>query len=162
MSKLISPCCNEELILVASIDTRRLYKCSKCKNYTDNKTKRKMKNKTIVLEGVEYKLVPVEKIEENKSETFYYGCDSDCGNFRFSVLLNDDGNIWKDTQTVTYYPEGATNKNNTEEWDNLDFLIDVLEDNENDEVTNLRKEIGDPKFINLINILQKVHEKGWI
>ncbi len=37
MSKLISPCCNEELILVASIDTRRLYKCSKCKNYTKPK-----------------------------------------------------------------------------------------------------------------------------
>ena len=38
MSELISPCCNEELILVASIDTRRLYKCSKCKNYTKPKS----------------------------------------------------------------------------------------------------------------------------
>ena len=37
MSELISPCCNEELILVAAIDTRRLYKCSKCKNYTKPK-----------------------------------------------------------------------------------------------------------------------------
>ena len=37
MSELISPCCNEELILVAAIDTKRLYKCSKCKNYTKPK-----------------------------------------------------------------------------------------------------------------------------
>ena len=43
MSELISPCCNEELILVAAIDTKRLYKCSKCKNYTKPK---KMKNYT--------------------------------------------------------------------------------------------------------------------
>lgn len=121
-----------------------------------------MENKTITLEGVEYKLVPVEKIEENKSVTFYYACDSDCGCFEFNVLLNDDGEIWEDTQSITYYPEGATNKNNTEHWDNNNFLLDVLEDNENVDVTNLRKEIGDPKFINLINILQKVHEKGWI
>jgi len=121
-----------------------------------------MENKTITLEGVEYKLVPVEKIAESESVTFYYACDSDCGYFEFNVLLNDDGEIWEDTQSITYYPEGAINTNNREYWDNNDFLLDVLEDNENIEVTNLRKEIGDPKFISLINILQKVHEKGWI
>ena len=37
MSELISPCCNTELILVVAMDTRRLYKCSKCKNYTKPK-----------------------------------------------------------------------------------------------------------------------------
>jgi hypothetical protein len=124
-----------------------------------------MKDKTIILEGVEYNLVPVEKTELNKnSVTFYYSCVSDCGYFEFSVLLNDDDDdeIWEGTQSVTYYPEGHTNKNNSDYWDNKDFLIDVLEDNENIEVTNLRKEIGESKFINLTNILQQVRKKGWI
>lgn len=122
-----------------------------------------MKDKTIILEGLEYNLVPVEetKVNEN-SVTFYYSCVSDCGYFEFSVLLNDDDEIWEGTQNVTYYPEGQTNKNNSDYWDNKDFLIDVLEDNENIEVTNLRKEIGDSKFINLTNILQQARKKGWV
>ena len=122
-----------------------------------------MKDKTIILEGVEYNLVPVEETKVNKnSVTFYYSCVSDCGYFEFSVLLNDDDEIWEGTQNVTYYPEGHTNKNNSDYWDNKDFLIDVLEDNENIEVTNLRKEIGDSKFINLTNILQQARKKCWI
>jgi len=123
-----------------------------------------MKNKTITLDGIEYNLVPVEEnVEKNKSVTFYYACDSDCGYFVFSILLNDDGEIWEGTQSVTYYPEGQKNENNKEIWDNNIFLVDILEESKNlTEATNLRKEIGDPKFINLINILQKVHEKGWI
>ena len=122
-----------------------------------------MKYKTITLEGVEYNLVPVEKTELNKnSVTFYYSCVSDCGYFEFSVLLNDDDEIWEGSQNITYYPEGHTNKNNSEYWDNKDFLIDVLEDDERTNVSYLRKEIGDSKFINLTNILQQVRKKGWI
>ena len=122
-----------------------------------------MKDKTIILEGVEYNLVPVEETKVNKnSVTFYYSCVSDCGYFEFSVLLNDDDEIWEGTQNVTYYPEGHANKNNSDYWDNKDFLIDVLEDNENIEVANKRKEIGDSKFINLTNLLQQVRKKGWI
>jgi len=122
-----------------------------------------MKDKTIILEGVDYNLVPVEETKVNKnSVTFYYSSISDCGYFEFSVLLNDDDEIWEGTQNVTYYTEGHANKNNSDYWDNKDFLIDVLEDNENIEVTNLRKEIGDSKFINLTNLLQQVRKKGWI
>ena len=56
-----------------------------------------MENKTIILEGVEYNLVPVEEnVEENESVTFYYACDSDCGYFEFNVLINNDGEIWKE------------------------------------------------------------------
>lgn len=120
-------------------------------------------SKTITLDGIEYNLVPVEDEKDNISTvTFYYACVSDCGYFEFGILLNDDGEIWEDTQSITYYPEGAANTNNREYWDNNIFLVDILEESENIEVTNLRKEIGDPKFINLINILQKVHKKGWI
>jgi len=122
-----------------------------------------MKDKTIILDGVEYNLVPVEKTKVNKnSVTFYYSCISDCGYFEFSVLLNDDGEIWEGTQNVTYYIEGHANKNNSDYWDNKDFLIDVLEDDERTNVSYLRKEIGDPKFINLTNLLQQVRKKGWI
>ena len=129
-------------------------------DWMDNKTK--MKDKTIILEGVEYNLVPVEETEVNEnSVTFYYGCVSDCGLFEFSILLNDD-EMWEGTQSVTYYPEGYKDKNKCEIWDNTSFLVDVLEDNENIEVTNLRKEIGDSKFINLTNLLQQVRKKGWI
>ena len=50
-----------------------------------------------------------------------------------------------------------------EVWDNNIFLVDLLEEGKNlTEATNLRKKIGDTKFISLINILHKVHEKGWI
>ena len=122
-----------------------------------------MKDKTIILEGVEYNLVPVEKTKVNEnSVTFYYSCVSDCGYFEFSVLLNDDDEIWEGTQNVTYYPVGHTNKNNSEYWDNKDFLIDVLEDDERTNVSYLRKEIGESKFINLANLLQQVRKKGWI
>ena len=123
-----------------------------------------MKNKTITLDGIEYNLVPVEDEKDNTDTvTFYYACDSDCGFFQFSILLNDDGEIWEGTQSVTYYPEGRKNENNKEIWDNNIFLVDLLEEGKNlTEATNLRKKIGDTKFISLINILHKVHEKGWI
>ena len=107
-----------------------------------------MKNKTITLDGIEYNLVPVEDEKDNTSTvTFYYACDSDCGFFQFSILLNDDGEIWEGTQSVTYYPEGQKNENNKEIWDNNIFLVDILEESKNlTEATNLRKEIGDTKL----------------
>jgi len=118
---------------------------------------------TIVLDGVEYNLVPVKETEVNEnSVTFYYACVSGCGLFEFSILLNDDGEIWEGSQSVTYYPEGYNDENKGELWDNKNFLVDVLEVNENIEVTNLRKEIGDSKFINLTNLLQQVRKKGWV
>tara|TARA_R110001592_G_C13001838_1_gene735976 strand:+ start:578 stop:1012 length:435 start_codon:yes stop_codon:yes gene_type:complete len=136
-------------------------------DWMDNKTK--MKDKTIILEGVEYNLVPVEETEVNEnSVTFYYGCVSDCGLFEFSILLNDDDEIWEGTQSVTYYPEGYKDKNKCEIWDNTSFLADVLEYHKtplpdiNIEVTNLRTEIGNHKFIDLTNLLQLVRKKGWV
>ena len=37
--------------------------------------------------------------------------------FEFNVLINDDGEIWEGTQSVTYYPEGGKNENNMDEND---------------------------------------------
>ena len=121
-----------------------------------------MKNKTIILEGVEYNLVPVdtkEIVEENV--TFYYACDSDCGFFQFSILLDDQNEIWEGTQSVTYYPDGQTNKNNIEYWDNPNFLREVLRDEKINEYSDM-PQITRHHEQNLVNLLKKVYEKGWI
>ena len=65
MSELISPCCNEELILVASIDTRRLYKCSKCKNYT--KPKQRWVKKLKIL-NLKYWKILIVYLNQNKKD----------------------------------------------------------------------------------------------
>ena len=121
-----------------------------------------MKNKTITLDGIEYNLVPVEDEKDNTSTvTFYYACDSDCGFFQFNILLNDDDEIWEGTQSVTYYPDGQTNKNNCEYWDNPDFLREVLRDKKINEYSDM-PQITQHHEQNLVGLLQKVHEKGWI
>ena len=126
------------------------------------KTKTKMKNKTIILEGVEYNLVPVEDEKDDTSTvTFYYACDSDCGFFTFHILLDDQGEIWEDTQSITYYPDGQTNKNNIEYWDNSDFLREVLRDEKINEYSDM-PQITQHHEQNLVNLLKRVHEKGWI
>ncbi len=121
-----------------------------------------MKNKTIIIEGVEYNLVPVEDEKDNISDvTFYYGCDSDCGYFTFYILLDDQGKIWEGTQSVTYYPDGQTNKNNSECWDNPDFLREVLLDKRINEYSDM-PQIPQHHEQNLVNLLERVHGKGWI
>ena len=120
-----------------------------------------MKNKTIILEGVEYNLVPVEDKIEEENVTFYYACDSDCGYFQFHILLDDQGEIWEDTQALTYYPEGQVNKNNSECWDNPNFLREVLSDKKINEYSDM-PQITQHHEQNLVNLLKKVHEKGWI
>jgi len=121
-----------------------------------------MKNKTIVLDGIEYNLVPVEDDKSDTSTvTFYYACVSDCGYFEFGILLNDDGEIWEDTQSITYYPEGVINANNREYWDNTDFLREVLRDKKINEYSDM-PQITQQHQQNLVNLLEEVHKKGWI
>ncbi len=122
-----------------------------------------MKNKTIILEGVEYNLVPVEDEKDDTSTvTFYYACVSDCGYFEFNILLNDDGEIWENTQSITYYPEGANNTNNSEIWDNSDFLRDILRDKEIHEYSEITWQLHLNNEKNLVKLLEEVHKKGWI
>ena len=124
-----------------------------------------MRNK-VEIDGKGYELVPLE-VEEKESRPdpiFYYGCDSECGIFSFNILLNDDGEAWKDTQSVTYYPEGFNKKAHYESWDNVGFLNDVL-DNPTDtyviEVKELIKS-NSGEFEDLVHLLKHVREKGWI
>ena len=127
-----------------------------------------MKNKTITLDGIEYNLVPVEDDKSDTSTvTFYYACVSDCGYFEFSILLDDQGEIWKGTQSVTYYPDGQTNKNNSEYWDNSHFLREVLRDKKINEYSESHNDMVGVSFDlthqqNLVNLLEEVHKKGWI
>ena len=121
-----------------------------------------MKNKTITLDGIEYNLVPVEDEKDNISTvTFYYACDSDCGFFQFGILLNDDDEIWEGTQSITYYPEGVTNANNKEYWDNPNFLREVLRDKKINEYSDM-PQITQQHQQNLVNLLEEVHKKSWI
>jgi hypothetical protein len=121
-----------------------------------------MNERTVEIDGVLYNLTPIAK-KNVSSVTFYYGCDSDCGFFSFNVLLNDDGKIWNDTQSITYYQEGQRNISKSEFWDNSFFLKDILNDNKvNKDIIELKNDIGMDKLNDLKNLLQKVHEKGWI
>lgn len=118
-------------------------------------------NKTIELDGKKYELVPLKNKKKETDIAFYYGCDSSCGHFKFSILLNDDGSLWKKTQSITYYPKGYGNKE-SEYWDNYEFLKNILDDPNDKDVVELKDGIKNTKFENLINLLQQVRKKGWI
>ena len=108
------------------------------------------------------KQIGEEDKDNTSTVTFYNGCDSDCGYFQFSVLLNDDdGLIWEDTQSITYYPDGQTNKNNIQYWDNPDFLREVLRDKKINEYSDM-PQITKHHQQNLVNLLEQVHGKGWL
>ena len=122
-----------------------------------------MKNK-VEIDGKWYELVPLEEKERKSEPNFYYGCDSVCGVFNFNILLNGDGDMWKGTESVTYYPKGYNKKDSSEIWDNVDFLNDVLDNptaHHVKEVKELIKNNGG-EFEDLIHLLEQVRKKGWI
>ena len=122
-----------------------------------------MRNK-VEIDGKWYELVPLEEKESKSDPTFYYGCDSECGNFSFNILLNDDDEAWKGTESVTYYPEGYSKRETYEFWDNIMFLNDLL-DNPTDQYVKEVKELiksNSGEFEDLVNLLKNVREKGWI
>ena len=121
-----------------------------------------MKNK-VEIDGKWYELVPLEEETDDtiKSVTFYYACDSDCGKFKFSVLLDKNGNVWEDTQSVSYYPNGR--KEESEYWDNPKFLISLLDPfTENTHVMDLKRGLASDELNTLLNLLRQVREKDWI
>ena len=122
-----------------------------------------MRNK-VEIDGKWYELVPLEKKESSPDPVFYYGCDSECGYFSFNVLLNDDGEAWKGTGSLEYYPKGINNKNDVEIWDSNIFLNDVLDSPTETYVIEVKELIksNSGEFEDLVNLLKNVREKGWI
>ena len=113
---------------------------------------------TIEINGVLYNLTPVKETHidnhEKITNTFYYGACSDDGRFEFSVLLNEENELWPDTQSITFLP----NTKEREIWDNVDYLKAILSGkNKCKDV-----EISDSDFRTLVNLLEGVRKKGWI
>jgi hypothetical protein len=122
-----------------------------------------MRNK-VEIDGKWYELVPLEEKESSPDPIFYYGCDSACGIFRFNILLNDDGDEWKGTGSLEYYPKGINNKDDVEIWDNDMFLNDVLDNPTDTDVIGVKELIkhNSGEFEDLVHLLKQVREKGWI
>ena len=124
-------------------------------------------NKVIEIDGEQYELVPLrgEKFDED-IVTYYSGADSDCGFFKFTILLNDDGSLCKGTESVTYYPKGQRDMNNTECWDNTDFLTNILDNPTNEVVCNTKEFLGNPhnvgEFRYLLALLMSLRGLGWL
>ena len=120
---------------------------------------------TIEIDGVRYKLTPVDSDNNNLNDfenTFYYGACSDCGHFEFSVLINEDNTISEGTQSITYSPKGALSKDGQEYWDNDKFLIDLLKENNTPEVRELKGSFSSDKYNSLRKLLVDVNERNWL
>jgi len=120
---------------------------------------------TIEIDGVKYKLTPVDSNDNNLNDfenTFYYGACSDCGHFEFSVLINEDNTISEGTQSITYSPKGALSKDGQEYWDNDKFLIDLLKENNTPEVRELKGSFSSDKYNSLRKLLVDVNERNWL
>ena len=123
-----------------------------------------MKNK-VEIDGKWYELVPMkEERTRDITNTFYYGCDSECGVFQFTVLMDEGGNVWEGTESITYYPKGLNNKENCEYWDNSNFLNAILDNPSSSDVVGVKCqiEINLGEFENLTYLLQQVRDKGWL
>tara|TARA_R110000803_G_scaffold37219_1_gene80195 strand:+ start:1924 stop:2298 length:375 start_codon:yes stop_codon:yes gene_type:complete len=123
-----------------------------------------MKNK-VEIDGKWYELVPMEEERtRDVTNTFYYGCDSECGIFQFHVLMDEGGNVWEGTESITYYPEGLNNKEICEYWDNSNFLNAILDRPSTSDVVEVKCqiEINLGEFEDLVYLLQQVRDKGWL
>jgi hypothetical protein len=112
----------------------------------------------IEIDGQWYRLVPEKELVVMKEEydvTFSYQCETPCGTFTFNILLDDDGKMWEDTQSVTYKPKGR----DAEYWDNSTWLkgLKTGEDPE-----NLLSMLTTKESNMFLHLLKQVEEKGWL
>ena len=118
-------------------------------------------NNKVEIEGKWYELVPMEKQDDTKPEleqpNAFYGCESVDGVFNFSVLLDDDGKSWKDTQSLTYKPKGGTE----EYWDNPDFLNGLV-NGATDCIGFLPHTFTEKDTNELLNVLNYAVKMGWL
>jgi len=112
--------------------------------------------KTIIIDGVEYDLVPKKEVK-NDNTTAYYSCMTDCGTFNFQILLNKDGSIWRDTESITY-KEG---KEDEDYWDNNRVIKGWLKGYSEDTKV-LEENINNEEIKVLNNLRQRILKLGWI
>ena len=116
--------------------------------------------KTIEIDGILYNLTPADEAKNKVKEvenTFYYGASSDDGKFEFCVLLNEEGDIWEGTQSVTYLP----NKGEKEIWDNVSYLKNVIEftfDFMEEDISPMTR----TEYNILRELLKGAQKRGWI
>ena len=105
--------------------------------------------------------------EPEQEYTRYYCIDCDKGYFRFFVLLNDEGEIWPETQVVEWYPLGMHDPNGREIWDNQRFLLDCvaapcdLDPESRRQVETTQVELGE-NWPRLVKILLSARAAGWM
>jgi len=124
-------------------------------------------NKVMEIDGQQYELVPLKgEIRDEDIVTYYSGADSDCGFFKFNVLLNEDGSLWKGTESITYYPKGQKDTNTAEYWDSPDFIVNILDDPTNGHVVDTKEQLDNTynggEFNNLVSLLRSVRKIGWL
>lgn len=116
--------------------------------------------KTIELDGVKYKLTPIEEVIEEiptDNTTSYLECITDCETFKFTILLKENGEIWKGTQAITYQ------KNKTEEdyWD-IESIIEGWLNYEEEPSNRLEEDLSTNEIKLLNSLRKKVNELGWM
>jgi len=118
-------------------------------------------NNKVEIDGSWYELVPMEKQDDTEPEleqpNAFYGIESVDGVFNFSVLLDDDGKLWKDTQSLTYKPKGGTE----EHWDNPDFLKGLV-NGDTDSIGFLPHTFTEKDTNELLNVLNYAVKMKWL
>lgn len=116
--------------------------------------------KTIMIDGTEYNLVPIDKklSEETLTEfTMSKEVTTDCGTFKFSVLLLENGDTWTNTESITF----KKSENEEQFWDN-DHLIKKWLEGDYSSTTRMEEDLTD-KEIHLLRALRdKVSKLGWV
>jgi len=112
--------------------------------------------KIIEINGVKYQRIDTEAAVENKVElNSYYSIESGDGLIKFHVLLNDNGEVWANTQCIDFMGHEER-----EFWDNADWLKDVLKEEE--WAIHKLKDIDPEKVMVIKAILKLADERGWM
>ena len=118
-------------------------------------------NNKVEIDGSWYELVPMEKQDDTKPEleqpNAFYGIESVDGVFNFSVLLDDAGKLWKDTQSITYKPKGESE----DQWDNPDFLLGIV-NGDAESIKFLPPEFTKKDTNELLNVLNYAVKMKWL
>lgn len=82
----------------------------------------------------------------------YKGVDTECGKFKFTVLVDDLGDIINNTQSILF---------GDEYWDNIDFLRG-LANGDKESLSQFPSGIEDEDKRMLIELLKDASKRGWL